>query len=490
MDERVEIRRLARGFACLSALVATCAITKGWTLLPVAVFGLWSAITGKRGFTLLAFAYLPLLTCLNPVMVPSEGLAPTIARVTFIVMCIIMAVSSSAYTGNGQIPLGGLVAYLLVAVISSINGWFPAISYMKIINFFCFLVGIWFGTRNLYRNPKDLDLLYRGFFVMVLFLSFGSIAVWPFPTIAYQQNLYFALMEGSAYASALAKEALANDQMFVFAGVTYNSQCLGPVLACCFAWVMCDMLFVARRFTRRHMVTLAAIVLPLYLTRSRTALFALAVSIAVVAMMTMRRMELHGRIKARVHSAMMVLLLLGIAWAGASEIRNRTITKWLRKTNDLATDNRTFNEALTASREFLNEQNWYDFHQNPFLGMGFQVMEFHRDKYRGQTFVLSAPIEKGLLPLMILGETGIVGLIVFCIFVICFMSGCRRRKLHVTAAMFIVLCATNIGEATFFSPGGSGGILWMMSVVGGYVIDMKVRRREMEENQFVAYGGY
>ena len=70
------------------------------------------------------------------------------------------------------------------------------------------------------------------------------------------------------------------------------------------------------------------------------------------------------------------------------------------------------------------------------------------------------------------------------------MSGCRRRKLHVTAAMFIVLCATNIGEATFFSPGGSGGILWMMSVVGGYVIDMKVRRREMEENQIVAYGGY
>lgn len=490
MDERIEIKKLTKGLVWLIALVGACAVTRGWALLPVALFGLWSAMTGRRGLTLLAFAYLPLLTCLNPVMVPSGGIAPTIARTTFILMCVIMAISSSAYTGNGQIPLGGLVAYLLVAVISSINGWFPAISYMKILNFFCFLVGIWFGTRNLYKNPRDLDLLHRGFFVMVLFLSFGSIAVWPFPTIAYVQHLSLEIFEGSAYASAIVRDALANNQMFVFAGVTYNSQCLGPALACCFTWILCDMLFVAHKFTKIHLATLAATVLPLYLTRSRTALFALAVSIAVVSMMTMRRMDLHGRIKARVRTAMTVLLVFGAIIVGVMEIKDRTITKWLRKTNDISSDRRTFEEALTESREYLNELNWYDFHKNPLLGMGFQVMELHRERYRGQTFVLSAPIEKGLLPLMILGETGIVGLIVFCAFVISFLGGCRRRKLHVTAAMFIVLCATNIGEATFFSPGGSGGVLWMMSVVGGYVIDMKVRRQGLDDNQFVAYAGY
>ena len=88
---------------------------------------------------------------------------------------------------------------------------------------------------------------------------------------------------------------------------------------------------------------------------------------------------------------------------------------------------------------------------------------------------------------MILGETGVVGLIVFCIFVITFMNGCARRKLHVTATMFIVLCATNIGEATFFSPGGSGGTLWMMSVVGGYVIDMKVLQNRLRESYAVQF---
>lgn len=484
MEEREEIKEQMKGLAWLVVLVVACAVTKGYALLPVAIAGLWCAFSGRRGLALLAFAYLPLLTCLNPIMVPTAGVVPTIARLTFILMCIIMAVTSSTYTGNGQIPLGGLVVYLLVAVISSINGWFPAISYMKIINFFCFLVGVWFGTRNLDRNPKDLDLLHRGFFVMAIFLSFGSIAIWPFPTIAYQQHLFNEMLEGSAYATAVAREALASGQMFVFAGVTYNSQCLGPLLACCFVWVLCDMLFVAQKFTKLHMATLAAIVLPLYLTRSRTALFALAIGVITLSLLTMRRVKLKGRIKARVRSILSVLILLGIIGAGVLEIKDRTVTKWLRKTNDLSSDRRTFEEALTGSREVLNEINWYDFHKNPILGMGFQVMEMHRERYPGRTFVLSAPIEKGLLPLMILGETGVVGFIVFCGFLICFFSGCRRRNLNVTATMFIVLCATNIGEATFFSPGGSGGTLWMMAVVGGYVIDMKVRRRNVENMQY------
>ena len=490
MDERVEIKKLATGLFWLVALVGACAVTRGWALLPVAFFGIGSSLSGKRGWTLLAFAYLPILTCLNPALVPTGGIAPTIARLTFIMMCAIMAVTSANYKGDAQIPLGGLVVYLVVAAISSMNGWFPAISYMKIANFLFFLLGIWFGTRNLYKDTKSLDLLYRGFFVMVVFISFGSIAVWPFPSIAYRQSLAIGeafAAGGSQYVSQLVKEALANDEMFVFAGVTYNSQCLGPLLACCFTWVLCDMLFVARGFTKRHLATLVAILPPLYLTRSRTALFALGVGVMVVWLSTMRHINLRGSIRAKVRSAMMVLLILGVIGAGMMEVKDQAITKWLRKTNDIEADNRTFGEALTESREVLNELNWYDYHQNPMFGMGFQVMEFHRDMYKGKTIVFSAPIEKGLLPLMILGETGIVGLITFCIFVICFMYGCVKRRLHVTATMFIVLCATNIGEATFFSPGGSGGTLWMMSVVGGYVIDMKIRRRTLDCLQYANY---
>ena len=47
--------------------------------------------------------------------------------------------------------------------------------------------------------------------------------------------------------------------------------------------------------------------------------------------------------------------------------------------------------------------------------------------------------------------------------------------------MFTVMLATNIGEATFFSPGGVGGIIWVLCIVGGFVLDMNlIRKREFE----------
>ena len=62
------------------------------------------------------------------------------------------------------------------------------------------------------------------------------------------------------------------------------------------------------------------------------------------------------------------------------------------------------------------------------------------------------------------------------IFLISFYSTSCRRRLYVTAALFTVLLATNMGEATFFSPGGGGGVLWTISIIGGYCIDMQLAR--------------
>ena len=40
-----------------------------------------------------------------------------------------------------------------------------------------------------------------------------------------------------------------------------------------------------------------------------------------------------------------------------------------------------------------------------------------------------------------------------------------------TITLFTVFLVSNMGEATLFSPGGIGEILWMMGVVGGFTID-------------------
>ena len=77
---------------------------------------------------------------------------------------------------------------------------------------------------------------------------------------------------------------------------------------------------------------------------------------------------------------------------------------------------------------------------------------------------------------MVLGETGVIGAVVFAIFLISFYTTSCSRRLYVTAALFAVLLATNMGEATFFSPGGGGGVLWTISIIGGYCIDMNLAR--------------
>ena len=106
------------------------------------------------------------------------------------------------------------------------------------------------------------------------------------------------------------------------------------------------------------------------------------------------------------------------------------------------------------------------------FGSGFQVSWEHQELYRKSNgLVLSASIEKGVLPTMVLGETGILGCITFAFFLLTFYATCSVKRLYITTTMFTLLLVSNMGEATFFSPGGIGGVLWILTVLGGFVID-------------------
>ena len=63
-------------------------------------------------------------------------------------------------------------------------------------------------------------------------------------------------------------------------------------------------------------------------------------------------------------------------------------------------------EAATSSRMLLIENNLDDFRQNPILGKGGQVTPYLKDAYRNKMITwFSAPVEKGVTPAVILGET-------------------------------------------------------------------------------------
>jgi hypothetical protein len=109
-------------------------------------------------------------------------------------------------------------------------------------------------------------------------------------------------------------------------------------------------------------------------------------------------------------------------------------------------------------------------------GMGFQVIADHPRLYQqGKISLFSAPIEKGILPIMVLGETGIIGTAAFLLFLFMFYHDASRKGYTATLTLFSILLGTNFAEATFFSPGGAGGVFWMFTVCGGFLIDMSLK---------------
>jgi hypothetical protein len=50
--------------------------------------------------------------------------------------------------------------------------------------------------------------------------------------------------------------------------------------------------------------------------------------------------------------------------------------------------------------------------------------------------------------------------------------------------MFTLLLISNMGEATFFSPGGIGSILWILTVIGGFVIDSYLINQRIEKRRY------
>lgn len=463
----------AKQLVLMVLVMALGRLTHGAALAIFAAAGCWAALTNKTGFALTMFILFPAMVVMNGVLLPKIGLTAHILRFGVLLIGLCLALASSRRRGAFCLPLMGLFVYSMYMFLPSSVGYCPSISFVKLVNFIVFLSGIAFGVRNLQDRPRELACLRTVLLALVIFFVVGSVLVYPFPGISTLQGV--AMTKGPegvdvGEASLRMKEM---SQMGLFCGMFFQSQTLSGVLSCCFAWTVCDMLFVERRFRWPHVVLIILQPILIFLSRSRMGLLSIGMFSVVITLYTLHRIRLSSAIKQRIRSMMMMGFVLLVVVGGVAEVRSRTITRWIRKTDDLSSDSRGLTEAVTASRMGLIEKTMSEFRYNPLLGCGFQVEKWHSGYAKGiKGLILSAPIEKGLLPMMVLGESGVVGSLIFWAFILHFCSVCVRQRYIVTLTLFWTFFATNIGEATFFSPGGPGGIEWMYTVVGGFVIDM------------------
>ena len=471
MFNRLQLKQVFRQLLVICGVILLSRITKNWGFIFVSLYGVACCIDRKIGEALVIFLLLSFLPMVNPFIMPRYGQFAMIARLASLLMSFSLLASGVSRPGPHHLPLDILFVYLFVEVFFSLQGYAPLISELKIVNFAFLLIAISLGTRNLHRDPKAILTLRNTFLAIIAFVVYGSLLTLPFPHVAYLTSLRGALANfGLDYAYSVAADRTG----LLFTGTSAHSQFLGPLSSCCLAWLLADMWLVERRWNPLHVLLLLPIPVIAYMTRARIALLTLVVALVANIFLCLPRADLSSKSKIRFYCVVFFTMSALLTAAIVSESRSHTMSRWIRKTNDVSADERSLGSALTESRQGAIAENMRDFRRNRLLGSGFQVSRSMQAGRGRSSSLFSAPIEKGLLPMMVLGESGLIGSAVFLLFLITFFSTCRMRHYTATATLFIVFLTTNMAEATFFSPSGGGGVFWSLLVVGGFTIDMAV----------------
>lgn len=363
------------------------------------------------------------------------------------------------------IPLLGLFIYVIYMILPSTFGWFPVISYIKIGFYLYFTYGLLCCTYLVATSRREIMVMRYGLLGLAAFCIWASVASYFIPSVGYSMQISKAAMWGiSEY------DALNSNRVMLFSGIFFHSQTLGPIAAVLLGFVLCDMMLVHSKVSLCHVAIALPALMLAYMSRSRTALLTLMMLGFAMILFVTRDMALPITIKRRLRGYIWGGALLMAILAGCLEIRHGTISNWVYK--GLASSSDIEVQDIMNTRRGKIEENIYDFKQNPYIGKGFQTQEVHRQLFReGVINYLSAPVEKGIMPLMILGEGGICGAIIFAAFLIVFFIKCARMREYGVIILFVGFLAANMGEAHFFSPSGAGGNFWCICLLGGYIID-------------------
>lgn len=457
-------------------------ITQGYALLAIPIVVIFYGVTGRYGGFLSSMLFLMFLNLVNPVLMPKSGTIFQVLKISVFALQFVFVLAGFAGAKAENLPVGSLLFYLAASTVSSVMGHFPLISFLKTLNFLVFLLFVLAGSIALARKRDETASFRYGIFSLAFLLVYGSLLTLPFPSIAYFTSVRSVLSAYSVSYTDLAFQSYTGVKLFT--GIVNQSQALAPLLAIAVCFVLCDMFFYEKRFSLVHMSLLLPIPAMLYMTRSRIGFFSFAFAVLAVAFYAIPKSRLSRRKKFAARAAFAFLCSLLAAAMVLAELKGKTISMWLRKSNDVEEINATWSESITSSRQGLIEECKGDFFANPLFGKGFQVAKNHRELYEnGQITLFSAPIEKGLLPLMVLGETGVVGAVFFLFFLARFFFACKANRYTVTLTIFSVFLATNMAEATFFSPGGNGGVHWMVSSLGGFAIDLLVKEEQRKESE-------
>jgi len=250
-----------------------------------------------------------------------------------------------------------------------------------------------------------------------------------------------------------------------FQGLMIHPQAFGPTMALLAAWLAASML-TNRRLTFSQLGMLALSVAWIYLSKARVGAFGLAMGMAAAVGINL----LEG-IVARARKVPRLLWwraigVLGLGLLGSAlawPYVGKEARSFIAKSGD---NEASLGDLAMRSRGRLIEQMLANIQERPLLGVGFGVSsdpeDWHiivRDPVLGLPTM--APVEKGVMPIAIMEELGAPGFVLAMGWVLALIGQAAKGGL-VPLAVCCTALATNLAEATLFSPGGMGLLILVL----------------------------
>lgn len=250
-----------------------------------------------------------------------------------------------------------------------------------------------------------------------------------------------------------------------FQGILSHPQVFGPTMALLGSWAA-SRLLAELRPSWFSIGLFGSCILMVVLSEARTAGVAmlLGVTIAVVAAPALSGRTINAVLPGlRSKRIYFVLALTALALVLASSQVGKLLSRYIEKRGD--SDTSSLIGAYQGSRGELIEKMWANIELRPLQGIGFGVasdpynMTVTRDPVLG--LPTSAVTEKGVLPLAVWEELGLLGLIAVVVWLLMLMMrGARGGVAPVAVGLTALLL--NMGESVLFSPGGLGLLILIL----------------------------
>lgn len=465
IDTPYSCKSVAKKLILFLALVFSCKYTNSFSFSLLFLFLLSALLTSKHLLLLRTVFYAALFMVLNEWFIPKSTFFAISQKILLLFAAFVLFFKIFGKRKNNLIkPVFMILPYILFISFSSLFGFNPAISYMKLILWSSVMLAFVSVTILVVNDRKvtSKDVREMCLSVAIFFVS-GSILLSFIPSIGYLTPEEFVF---------------SSDSLSLLKGVANHSQSLGPICVLLIVLLLADNIFSLQKFDVLYTLLILGAIYLVYSTHSRTAMASLLATLSFIFFIAMRRNPAIGKKWQRKIAGFVVfgIFSLGIFVAVYQPIQRQIIMFTLKT---VKTDAQFDVDSMLSSRSALLDLAMYNFKKSPVIGNGFQVsVDMKNVKINSITDLISAPVEKSTWVYAILEEGGVIGMVLFLFFVITMYVSLLKRGGYVSVSVFTSLLLVNLGEFSIFAMSGMGGVIWALFFIA-LIIDSK-RRDEMK----------